>query len=196
MSHTGHVNFSVRLDDQRMLVTPRGSVEGLEPRDLAVVRLDGTVEQGRLEPSTREIVAMHGVVYRQRAGAGAVLHTHSPYLVAFAVAHRPLPCRYEPMLRHGQQCEVPVVPWAPRGSDTSVGDIARVLGAEPATCAVLLANHGVLALAPSAAAAVKLVVALEEAAAAEIRASPLGGGRDLPPGAFEAVAGSMARVSG
>jgi L-ribulose-5-phosphate 4-epimerase len=39
-----------------------------------------------------------------------VIHTHSPNLVAFALARRPLPVRYEPLLQMGQAEEVPVVP--------------------------------------------------------------------------------------
>ncbi len=193
MSHTGHVNFSARLDDTGMLLTARGSLDALAAGDLAVVRVDGTVEQGRLEASTQEIVGMHTVVYRARPDVGAVLHTHSPHLVAFAVAHRALPCRYEPLLRHGQATEVPVVPWAPRGSDASVAGIASALEENPATLAVLLANHGVLAFASSPSAVVKLVIALEEAAAAEVCAAAVGGARDLPPGAIDDVRAGMAR---
>lgn len=195
MSHTGHLNFSGRLDDERMVLTARGSLEGLADGAVAVVGLDGTVEHGQLEPSTHEIVGMHAVAYRARPDAGAVLHTHSPHLLAFALAHRPLPCRYEPLLRHGQPTEVPVVPWAPRGSAASVAEISAALEANRTTRAVLLANHGVLAFAPSPSAVVKLVIALEEAAAGEVRAAAVGGARDLPPRAFEDVRASMSRAA-
>jgi len=194
MSSTGHLNFSARLNDQQVLLTSTGTIDGLTADDIAVLRFDGSVESGRLGKSTREIVGMHMVVYQARPDANAVLHTHSPHLVAFALAHRPLPCRYEPLLRHGQSSAVPVVRWAPRGSEPSVRGIADALEKNSTTRAVLLANHGVLAFAASPRAAAKLVITMEEAARAEIQAAALGGARDLPPGGFKAVRASMERV--
>lgn len=72
--------------------------------------------------------------------------------------------------------------------------LAEALGAQAGTSAVLLANHGVLAFARSPLAAAKLVIVLEEAAAAELRAATLGGAKDLPHGAFDDVRHSMART--
>ena len=100
MSHTGHLNFSGRLDDERMVLTARGSLEGLADGAVAVVGLDGTVEHGEVEAWTHEIVGMHAVAYRARTDAGAVLDTQSPHPLAFAMAHRLLPCTSEPLLRH------------------------------------------------------------------------------------------------
>lgn len=194
MSHTGHVNFSARIDGDRMLLSSSGLVQDLRAAALAVVRLDGGVDTGTLVSSTQEIVGMHSAVYGARSEVGAVVHTHSPHVTAFALAHRPLPCRYEPLLRHGQVEDVPVVAWAPRGSDASVVGIADALDRRPATQAVLLANHGLLAFGSSPLAAAKLVIILEEAAEAELRAVAIGGAKDLPRDAADAVRGSMARV--
>ncbi len=138
---------------------------------------------------------MHAAVYRARADVGAVVHTHSPNLTAFAVAHQPLPCRYEALLRRGQADEVPVVPWAPRGSELSTTGIVAALDRHPTTFAVLLANHGVLAFASSPSGAATVLVAFEEAAGAELRAAALGGGRDFPEGALESVRRSMRRFA-
>lgn len=196
MSHTGHVNASVRLDDERMLLTPTGLAEQLRAETLAVVRHDGHVEDGGISASTSEIVGMHTAFYRARDDVAAVIHTHSPHLTAFALAHRPLGCRYEALLRHGQAQAVPVVPWAPRGSDASTRGIGEALAQHPGSRAVLLANHGVLVGGPSAVAAAKLLVVLEEAAAAEVRAAALGGAKDLPAAAEQEVRQSMSRAAG
>lgn len=195
LSQSGHGNFSTRLDDDRMLLTPSGLSHGLQADALAVVCFDGRVEQGQLTPATREIVPMHAAVYRARADVGAVVHTHSPNLTAFAVAHQSLPCRYEALLRRGQGDEVPVVPWAPRGSEASTSGIAAALDRHPSTFAVLLENHGVLAFAPSPSSAATFLVAFEEAAGAELRAAALGGGRDFPEGAPDSVRRSMQRFA-
>ncbi|GLW68893.1 L-ribulose-5-phosphate 4-epimerase [Kitasatospora phosalacinea] len=194
MSHSGHANLSARLDADRFLLTP-GFVRDLEPHQLATVGLDGRVLEGELRSVSAEITTMHSAVYRARPDVGAIIHTHSPAATAFAVAHRPLPCRTEPMLRFGQPEDVPVVPWGPRGSDVSVRGIAEVLERRPTTAAVLLANHGLLVFGPDAAAAGHLVVAIEESAQAEIAAAAIGGAVDFPAGALEAVRASIARVS-
>ncbi|MEV7597337.1 class II aldolase/adducin family protein [Kitasatospora sp. NPDC089797] len=194
MSHSGHANLSARLDDERFLLTP-GFVRGLRPEQVATVGHDGRVLDGELQSSSAEIIAMHGVVYRARPRVGAVIHTHSPAATAFAVAHRPLPCRTEPLLRFGQAEPVPVVAWGPRGSDVSVRSITEVLRDHPTTSAVLLANHGLMVFGPDTAAAVQLVTAIEESAEAELAAAAIGGAVDFPAGALAAVRASMARVA-
>ncbi len=190
MSHSGHGNLSARLPDDCMLLTTTGVLAGISADDFAVVGLDGTEYDGNLQPGSREIVGMHAVVYRERPDVGAVVHTHSPAVTGFAVAGRPLPCRYEALVRFGQVTDVPVVPWAPRGSPESVAGIAAALRADPHTRAVLLGNHGLLAFGADPEAAANLVVVLEEGAEAELRAAVLGGSSPLPPDALEAVLAS------
>ncbi|MDP8929497.1 MAG: class II aldolase/adducin family protein [Actinomycetota bacterium] len=185
MSHTGHVNFSCRVDDEHLLFSSTGLIHELSAATLALLEMDGHLKEGQITPSTREIVPMHLAVYRSRADAAAVVHTHSPHLTAFALAGRSLPCRYEAMLRRGQEKAVPIVEWAPRGSTKFVQAIAQALNGCPKTLALLLANHGVLAFGASAMAAAKLVAVLEEAAEAEIRAAAIGGATDLPSKGFE-----------
>lgn len=195
MSHSGHANLSARVAGDVFALTTTGMVRDLRPDQVATLDLDGRVLGGELAPENAEIVAMHAVFYRARPRVGGIVHTHSPAATAFALAHRELPCRAEPLLRFGQAEPVPVVPWGPRGSDVSVRGIAAVLDARPGTSAVLLANHGLLALGSDAMAAARLVVAIEEAAEAELAASALGGAVDFPAGALEQVRRSMARVA-
>jgi len=123
-----------------------------------------------------------------------VIHTHSPNLLAFAMANRALPARYEAMLRFGQAEDVPVAPWAPRGSERSVAGIVELVNAQPGTNAVLLGNHGVLVFGSTVEATAGLLVILEEAAEAELQAAALGGARDLPADALAAVRASMSSV--
>jgi L-fuculose-phosphate aldolase len=194
MSHTGHANLSARVAPDEMLLTVDGMVRDLSAERMARVRLDGQVLSGDLDPTNAEIVAMHGDVYRARADVGGIIHTHSPGLLAFAMANRALPCRYEALLRFGQAIPVPVVPWAPRGSERSVEGIVDAIRQHPDTKAVLLGNHGVLAFAASPQAAAALITVLEEAAQAELAAEGLGGAQDFPPKALEEVRAAMARV--
>lgn len=194
MSHAGHANLSARLGADRFALTTTGTVRDLRPDQVATVTTGGEVTGGELAADNAEIVAMHSVVYRARPEVGGVIHTHSPAATAFALAHRELPCRAEPLLRFGQAEAVPVVAWGPRGSEVSVRGIAAALDEHPGTSAVLLANHGLLVFGPDPMAAARLVVAIEETAEAELAARAIGGAVDFPAGALQAVRESMARV--
>lgn len=195
MSHAGHANLSVRRGPDRFQLTTTGVVRELDTTQLATVDLEGKVLEGVLAPENAEIVAMHAVVYGALPEVGAIIHTHSPALTAFALAHKELPCRVEPLLRFGQAEPVPVVPWGPRGSDVSVRGIAQVLSERPTTHAVLLANHGVLAFDANPIATARLIIAMEEAAETELSAASLGGAVDFPADALAQVRASMGRVA-
>lgn len=166
LSHSGHANLSARAGPDVVLLSALSRRHDLGPDDLAVVRLDGTVVEGDLAELSEEMVAAHLAVYRARPQVGAVIHTHSPSLLAFALEGRPLPVRYEPLRRLGQAQEVPVV----RGPASVADTVVELTGTE----AVLLAGHGVLAFGVDTEAAVTLLVTLEEAAQAELRAATLG----------------------
>ena len=194
MSHSGHANVSARTGDDTMLISTTGHVRQLRSDQFAVVRLDGEVIEGDITAENMETVSMHTRVYQTRNDIGAIIHTHSPAVTGFALANRPLPCRYETLLRFGQAEDVPVVPWAPRGTPESVEGIVRTLQSHPSTSAVILANHGLLAFGAHPMDAAHLVEALEEAASAELGATDLGGAVNFPEGALDAVRRGMERA--
>lgn len=194
LSHSGHANLSARLDATKFVISTTGMVRNLSKDDFAIVNLDGKTLEGTLEPTNLEIVDMHSTIYKLRPNAGAVIHTHSPSVLAFALANRPLSCRYEALLRFGQATDVPVASWGPRGSQRSIEAIKTVVETNPDTISLILANHGLLAFGASPQATAGLISALEESAAAEIAATQLGGAVDFPSGALEMVRASMAKV--
>lgn len=186
MSHSGHGNMSARLSGgEQMLLTSGGTITDLQPEQLTIVTFDGEVIKGELQPVTREIVGMHSCVYRERADVSAVIHTHSPNVTCFAVAHEPLPCVYEALLRFGVTEDIPVAAWGPRGSKESVANIVEQLRLHPTVPAVLLANHGLLAFGRDPLAAAIVIVAMEEAAELTLGARVLGGEKCFPDGALE-----------
>jgi L-ribulose-5-phosphate 4-epimerase len=186
MSHSGHGNMSARLPGtEHMLLTSGGTIDSLKPEQLAIVTFDGEAVEGTLAPVTREIVGMHSCVYRERADVGAVIHTHSPRVTSFALAHEPLPCAYEALLRFGVTADIPVAAWGPRGSQESINNIVRQLQLDPLTPAVLLANHGLLAFGRDPVSAALLIIAMEEAAELTLDARVLGGEKPFPSGALE-----------
>ena len=84
-------NVSV-IDRERGLVVikPRGiEYSDMEPEDMSVVDLEGTLVEGRLLPSVD--LDIHLAIYRQFPQVGAVAHTHSTYATAWAQARRDIP---------------------------------------------------------------------------------------------------------
>jgi len=188
LSHSKHGNSSVRLPDgASMLITGVSSLVGQSPDSLAVLDLEGHLREGQLASTSAEIVGMHAVVYRLRPQVGAVVHTHSPMVSTYAMAHQPMPIHYEGLLRLGVSADIPVAAWGPRGSRESITHIEAALEAHPEAPAVLLANHGLLAWGPDQAFVGQLIVALEEAAEMMLLAESLGGSKPFPPGALEQV---------
>ena len=192
LSHSNHGNSSVRLPDgQSMLITGVSSLFGQTPDTLAVLDLDGNLLEGNLASTSAEIVSMHAVVYKQRSDVGAVIHTHSPMVSTYALAHQPMPIHYEGLLRQGVSEDIPVAAWGPRGSRESVSNIEDALRAHPDASAVLLANHGLLAFGRESGRAAHLIISLEEAAEMMLLAERLGGSKPFPPGALQQVRDRM-----
>jgi L-fuculose-phosphate aldolase len=192
LSHSNHGNSSVRLPDgQSMLITGVSSLFGQTPDTLAVLDLDGKVLEGTLASTSAEIVSMHAVVYKQRSDVSAVIHTHSPMVSTYAMAHQPMPIHYEGLLRQGISDDIPVAAWGPRGSRESVSNIEDALRAHPDASAVLLANHGLLAFGRDSGRAAHLIISLEEAAEMMLLAERLGGSKPFPPGALQQVRDRM-----
>ena len=185
LSMSGHGNLSLRVPGKdEMLFTAGGSLRDLPPHAIVRIGLDGTLLEGELPPVANAVVHMHTAVYQDLDDVGCVLHTHSPYATAFAVARREIECWTEAMAIFGLCAGVPVAAYGPRGSEIAVANIRALLARE--TRAVLLANHGVLAFHSSAAETVGVNVVLEEAAQSAIYAAGIGGATVIPPEMIEA----------
>ena len=91
-----------------MLFTSAPSLQGLTAAGVARVGLDGTLLEGTLPPIQGAVVAMHTAMYQDHDDVGCVVHTHSPYATAFAVANRPIDCWIEALAMFGLADGVPV----------------------------------------------------------------------------------------
>lgn len=157
----GEGNLSVRLDDQRVLVTPTGRhKDELTRADLVVVRLGhdaGTgLETARspsgLAPSSD--LRIHLAIYGARPDVGAIAHAHLPALMALTLAGE-VP---DPEVLPETALLLPRLPYLPfgeMGSAELAGRIAAVLAEppEPFANAVLLERHGAVAVGADAGAA-------------------------------------------
>ena len=73
-----------------VVIKPSGiPYEQLTPEDMVVVSLDGRVVEGKWNPSSD--TPTHLVLYRAFPDAGGIVHTHSPWAVAWAQAGRGIP---------------------------------------------------------------------------------------------------------
>lgn len=190
LSKSLHGNISVRVPGTDHIVMTGSSLVALDDSKLGVIDFDDTVLDGHVAPTEFEVIAMHTAMYRERDDLQCVIHTHSPYASAFAVAGQPLPLVAESLARWGFTTDVPVATWAPRGSQESVSNIVDALHRQPGTPAVLLENHGVLVGGSDVNEAVRRSIALEEDAQLALLAQPIGPPKSLSP---EQAASAAAR---
>jgi len=179
ISANGHGNVSLRVPgSDEMYFTAAPSLRNHPVSAVVRVGLDGTLREGDLPPIQGAVVAMHTAMYVDSPDVGCVLHTHSPYATAYAVAHQPIGCWVEALAMFGLPDGVPVAGYGPRGSEEAVENIRRAV--RPGVPAVLLANHGVLVFHRTPELAVLAGGIVEEAAQAGINASGLGGPVEIP----------------
>ena len=133
-------NLSVRLKQDRILVTPTGLSKGsMRPADLVIVDLDGNQVAGRRNVTSE--IGMHLMIYRTRADVKAIVHAHPPTATGFAAAGIALT---EPLV-----CEVVMglgcIPLARYGTP-GTAELAQSLEPYvPKYDAILMSNHGVVA---------------------------------------------------
>jgi L-ribulose-5-phosphate 4-epimerase len=180
VSANGHGNVSVRVPGApEMYFTAGPSLRDHPVAAVVRVGLDGTLLEGELPPVQGAVVAMHTAMYADHPDVGCVLHTHSPYATAYAVARRPIGCWIEALAMFGLPDGVPVAGYGPRGSAEAIAHIRAAV--TPGVPAVLLANHGVLVFHRTPELAILVGGVVEEAAQASINAAALGGPVEIPP---------------
>jgi len=179
ISANGHGNVSIRVPGaEEMYFTAGPSLRDHPVSAVVRVGLDGTLLEGDLPPIQGAVVAMHTAMYADHPDVGCVLHTHSPYATAYAVARRPIGCWVEALAMFGLAPGVPVAGYGPRGSDEAIANIRAAV--TPGVPAVLLANHGVLVFHRTPELAILVGGVVEEAAQAGINAGGLGGPAEIP----------------
>ncbi len=137
-------------------VSPSGmEYSAIQPEDITLLTPDGAIADGRRKPSSE--APMHLQFYAARPGINAVVHTHSPAVTALACLRMPLPAVSFLVALSGRD-EVPCAPYRDFGGE----ELAQAAVQAADGCdAVLLANHGLLAMGKDMAAAFQLAQELE-----------------------------------
>lgn len=154
-------NISIRIEDI-IYATPTGSsFEKLAADDMAACDLEGNVI-GANKP-TKEL-PFHLAAYRARAGAKAVVHLHSTYATAVACLRN---LNFEDALPaltayYGMRVpSLPVVPYLPPGDPQLATHVEQFAQKTPA---MLMRNHGSIAIGATLAEAAALAEEIEETA--------------------------------
>ena len=173
-------NLSVRAGEL-MAITPSGvPYDVMAPSGICLVRVADAVVTAGHRPSTE--TPMHLAVYRA-TGAGAIVHTHSPFVVALSSVLDELPAVHYAMASLGGP--VRVAPYARFGTG-GLADSALTALAD--RTAVILQNHGALAYGSSLAQAYERAAVLEWLARVYWHARVLGTPRILDAAALAEVA--------
>jgi L-fuculose-phosphate aldolase len=164
-------NISARFGD-RMLMTPSGvPYHELAAEHLAAMPIDGEYGswEGPLAPSTEW--RFHLDITRARPEVGAIVHAHSTFATALAIARKDIPaCHY--MIAAAGGPTIRCARYATYGTKQLSDNALKAL--DDRTCC-LLANHGMIATGPNLDKAMWLAVELETIARQYVVSLSIGG---------------------
>jgi len=163
-------NISARLDDRRLITTPKSVSKGfMTPDMMVVVDYEGKKVSGERDPSTE--LPMHLEIYRNRPDVGAVVHAHPPLATGFAVAGVPLTRAVlaEVITTLGS---IPIAAYGTPSTSELPDAVRKYIKAHDG---MLLANHGAVTCGPDVMSAYYKMETIEHFAKISLVARLLGG---------------------
>ena len=187
-------NVSVRVEPDKVLITPSGVGKGrMEPDMLVLCDLEGNILDGDRYPSSES--KMHLMLYRERSDVMSVVHAHPPMATAFAICRRSLKERYLAEMVVGLG-EIPVTEFAMLSTEEVPNSVKPFVHDHNA---VLLANHGALAWGPTLLSAFDRLETVEQTAKVFYYVERIGGGVEITQeqaDTLRAKAGMYAKLAG
>lgn len=176
MTTTSGGNLSIRTGEGDIWITPAGTDKGrMTSRDVVRCRANGAVE-GSHRPSSE--LPFHRAIYQRRPDFGAIIHAHSPALVAFSIVGRTPDTTVLPQANH--ICgTVGFAPYDVPGSEALGESIAQAF--ERGCKAVIMENHGTVVAGSDMADAFARFTTLELCAQTLIGARRIGEPHSLAP---------------
>jgi L-ribulose-5-phosphate 4-epimerase len=170
----GNVSGRVPGTDYFVIKASGMSYDDLAAENMILCDLAGDVVAGTpgSDRSPSSDAAAHAYVYREMPEVGGVVHTHSPYAVAWAARGQEIPCVITGMADEFGG-PIPVGPFAIIGDDSIGRGIVETLRGHRSR-AVLMQNHGPFTIGVTARDAVKAAIMCEDAARA-VQLAMLGG---------------------
>jgi L-ribulose-5-phosphate 4-epimerase len=160
----GNISGRVPGTDYFVIKASGVSYDELVPDNLILCDLDGNVVAGSAggDRNPSSDTAAHAYVYREMPEVGGVVHTHSPYAVAWAARGQEIPCVITGMADEFGG-PIPIGPFAIIGDDSIGRGIVETLRGQRSR-AVLMQNHGPFTIGVTAKDAVKAAIMCEDAA--------------------------------
>ncbi|HCA40892.1 MAG TPA: L-fuculose-phosphate aldolase [Aminobacterium sp.] len=135
----GNISIFDRVRGE-VAITPTGiDYFEMEPEDVLVMDIEGNIIEGVKKPSSE--TAMHLALYHKRSDVCAVVHTHSVFATTIACLRWELPAVHYLIGFSGNK--VPLASYATYGTPELAHNVAESIGQYNA---VLMANHGLLAV--------------------------------------------------
>ncbi|MBE0480127.1 MAG: class II aldolase/adducin family protein [Dehalococcoidia bacterium] len=179
---SGNVSVRLRDTDGRDLIaiTPTGChYDLLNTSDMVVADFDGVRLEGEISPSIE--MMLHLGIYRARNRVNAVIHTHPAFGGVLSVMGIEIPSILDDQVTY-LGGDIKIAPYALPGSKELVQNVVSALGPRNA---VILANHGALAVGRDLREAYTNCEMLEKTARTYIYALALKKVNLLPPEALE-----------
>jgi L-fuculose-phosphate aldolase len=133
-------NVSARWRDG-LLITPSGlPYAAMQPHDIVEIDVTGNTRADARKPSSEW--PFHTTIYKARPDAQAIVHTHSPMATALSCARKGIPAFHYMIALCGGP-DVRCADYATFGTQELADNAVKALENRKA---VLLANHGVIAL--------------------------------------------------
>jgi len=178
----GNVSLRVKPEDGRELLAISPSqryYDTLTVDDIQVIDFEGEPVEGDLIPSVETMV--HVGIYRARRHINAVIHNHSVFASAIAVAGLEIPAILDDQVTFIGG-EVKLAEYALSSSEELVENVLAALGERNAA---LLPNHGAIGIGRTMRDAFTTCELLEKTAKIYLLASVLGRVNPLPTEALE-----------
>ena len=152
-----------------MVISPSGlDYFETEPEDIVVINVaDGKVVDGKRKPSSEH--ELHRIFYTQRDDVSAVVHTHSTFATTLATLHEGLPASNYMVALAGP--DVRCAEYASFGTPELAHNAFEAM--KDRRCC-LLANHGLVAIAPDLPNAFNIASLIEECCETYWRARVVG----------------------
>ncbi len=176
-------NISCRVPGENYIaITPTGmNYDSLVPEDIVVLDLKGNIISGTRKPSIE--VPLHLSIYKARKDVQAIIHTHSAYATAMAVAQKEIPGAIEDLVQIVGG-NVRVNEYALPGTEQLGVNTVKALEGRNA---VLLANHGMLGVGCNLDEALKVCQVVEKSAQIVLLAQLIGGAVELSQGDIDGM---------
>ena len=174
-------------DNNKLYITPSGTRKSLlTEKDIAVLQ-NGKQIEGGLKHSSEYL--LHEAALKARPDCNAVVHTHAPYLTAFAYCNKDIKLRCSSTFALLFE-DIPCLPYGQPGTKDIANGIEEAIKEHDL---ILLGNHGCLTIAPTLEKAIAILEAGEEVMKIYTIANSIGIIKDISDDEWEKMCRSRAK---